>query len=154
VAYSPWSNGTIEVVCGEVLCGLRSLISELKLQFCHWPTLVPVIQSILNNQIVDRLDGMDPVTSMTSLPPTTPLLSFLSPFNDVDVITLDQIKAERLANLRAVQCALESLHKALSQTTSAKRDRRRSNKHSASKAAIPMFSIGDFALMGTSAPEF
>jgi hypothetical protein len=111
VAYSPWSNSTIEVVCREVIRALRSIVSELKLQCHHWPTLVPVVQSMLNKQPADRLDEIAPVTAMTSLPPVTPLLSVFSPLNVVDVITLEQIKAEQIAKIGAMQHALDDLHR-------------------------------------------
>jgi Integrase zinc binding domain len=149
VDYSPWSNGTIEVVCREVLRALRSLVSELKLQFHHWPALVPIVQSMLNNQPADRLDGIAPVTAMTSLQPVTPLLSVLSPMNGLDVLTLDQINAEKIANIGAIQLALHELHRSNSQTASDKRIRRRANRNSASGAALLMFSLGDFVLVGT-----
>jgi hypothetical protein len=149
VAYSPWSNGTVEVVCREVLRALRALISELHLQFKHWPSVVPILQSMLNNQPADRLKGMAPVTAMTALPASTPLLSITSPLPGVEVLTMDQIVAERAANLKAIQDSLDNMHRATAEGAEYKRRKRRSNKNAATAATLPNFALGDFVLVGT-----
>jgi hypothetical protein len=149
VAYSPWSNGTVEVVCREVLRALRALISELHLQFKHWPSVVPILQSMLNNQPADRLKGMAPVAAMTALPASTPLLSITSPLPGVEVLTMDQIVAERAANLKAIQDSLDNMHRATAEGAEYKRRKRRSNKNAATAATLPNFALGDFVLVGT-----
>ena len=39
LAYTPWSNGTVEVVCREVLRCMRALLSEWMLPFQAWPSI-------------------------------------------------------------------------------------------------------------------
>lgn len=47
--YCPWSNGTVEVVCRELTRACRALLSELQLPSTAWPSVIPLVQSILNN---------------------------------------------------------------------------------------------------------
>jgi len=75
LAYFPWTNGSVEVVCRELIRALRALMSEYQVPFNQWPTLVPIAQSILNNTPVDRLGGVCPLTAFTQLPADTPLLA-------------------------------------------------------------------------------
>ncbi|KAE9116132.1 hypothetical protein PF005_g29422 [Phytophthora fragariae] len=37
LAYTPWANGTVEVVNREVLKSVKALLSERKLQATYWP---------------------------------------------------------------------------------------------------------------------
>eukprot|EP00171_Calliarthron_tuberculosum_P021340 IDg21340t1 len=57
LAYCPWSNGTVEVVCRELLRALRALLSEFKLSAKRWPSVFPLVQSALNSSILPRLGG-------------------------------------------------------------------------------------------------
>lgn len=47
--YCPWSNGTIEFECREMLRALRTLLSNFQLPQHCWPQVLPLVQSILNN---------------------------------------------------------------------------------------------------------
>jgi hypothetical protein len=49
VAYSPWSNGTVKVVNYSILRCMRSLLSEFKMQLHEWPSLLPLVQGVLNH---------------------------------------------------------------------------------------------------------
>lgn len=53
--YYPWSNGTVERVCKEVLRPACSLLSDSKMSVGQWPTIVHVIQRVINNSHVERL---------------------------------------------------------------------------------------------------
>jgi hypothetical protein len=126
-----------------------SFLSSTYLQFKYWPSVVPILQSMINNQPADRLKGMAPVTAMTALPASTPLLSIISPLLGVEVLTLDQIAAELAANLQAIQNSLDNLHRATADGAGYKRRKRRSNKNAATAATLPNFALGDFVLVGS-----
>jgi hypothetical protein len=79
-----------------------------------------MLQSILNNKPADRLNGVSPVTAMTELPARTPLLSILSPTPGAEVLTMDQIKAERVANIQAIQDSPDKLHRATADSVASK----------------------------------
>jgi IS30 family transposase len=53
--YTPWSNGTVEVVNRELMRCLKALRLEFKLPLKSWPSLLPMVQSALNNTILSRL---------------------------------------------------------------------------------------------------
>ena len=48
-AYVPWSNGTVESFCKEVLRVLHALSTEMRVPETDWPSVVPALQSIINN---------------------------------------------------------------------------------------------------------
>lgn len=41
LAYCPWSNGTVEVVCRELLRATKAILSELQLPHKTWPSVIP-----------------------------------------------------------------------------------------------------------------
>src|SRR5690606_30531697 len=49
VTFSPWTNGSIESQNVQLLKGLRSLVSEYRMRDEDWPSLIPLIQCMLNN---------------------------------------------------------------------------------------------------------
>jgi len=63
--YSPKSNGTVERVNREIMKILRSLVSEFKISWNEWVTLVPLVQSALNNY--SRQAWQDKLPSQFSL---------------------------------------------------------------------------------------
>jgi hypothetical protein len=48
-ANCPWSNGTIESACKQVIRAFRAVLSELKMYADEWPEVVNMVQSVLNN---------------------------------------------------------------------------------------------------------
>ncbi len=63
--YAPWSNGTVESVCKEVLRVMHAFNSETRTPEADWPTTVQAIQSIINNSPSRRLGGRAPITVQT-----------------------------------------------------------------------------------------
>lgn len=53
-AYYPSANGTVERVCKEVLCIAQALLSEWKLSTKQWPSVIYVIQTVINGSPVER----------------------------------------------------------------------------------------------------
>ena len=68
LAYAPWSNETVEVVNREVLRVLRALCSEFRIPFKEWPSVLPIVQGVLNSAVLPRLGNRSPLTAMTGLP--------------------------------------------------------------------------------------
>ena len=71
--YCSWSNGTVEVVCRELLRVLRALTSEFQIHFRIWPSVLPLVKYILNNIPLVRLGGRCPLTAFTGVPAGLPL---------------------------------------------------------------------------------
>ncbi|KAF0702836.1 hypothetical protein AaE_015685 [Aphanomyces astaci] len=78
-AYSPWANGTVEVVNRLVLRAVKALLSEIKLNADEWPHVLPPGQGALNHQPADWVGDIAPVTAFTGLPAKTPLAGFIHP---------------------------------------------------------------------------
>ncbi|KAE8951185.1 hypothetical protein PF011_g33033 [Phytophthora fragariae] len=56
-AYTPWANGTVEVVNRELLRAVKALLSERQLPVRDWPAVLSVVQGALNAMPADRLDA-------------------------------------------------------------------------------------------------
>lgn len=50
IAYSPWTNGSIESINHKILQIFRSLLSQYHLQFDDWPLLLPLVMHFINNR--------------------------------------------------------------------------------------------------------
>lgn len=86
VAYSPWSNGSVERVCHEVLRACTALRSEWLLGEKYWPAVSECVQSILNHPPLRILRLRDPncpsifrtpLEVFTGMRPSLPLLRAL-----------------------------------------------------------------------------
>ena len=73
LAYCPWSNGTVEVMNRELLGATRALLSEFQLSRHCWPSVVPIVQSALNNSKLKRLGNRCPLTVFKKLLADSPL---------------------------------------------------------------------------------
>ena len=81
LASCPWTNGSVEVVRRELLRAMKALLSEFKMPFKMWPTVVPIVQSISNNTPLARINGLFPRTAYTQLPADSPLLTIEAKIN-------------------------------------------------------------------------
>lgn len=65
--YVPWSNGTVEAVCKQVLRVMRAFSAECKIPKAKWPSTVPAIQIITNNSPSRLLGNRAPITVHTGM---------------------------------------------------------------------------------------
>ena len=144
LAYTPWANGTVESLCKQVLRGLRALSSQLRFPFSEWPCLVPVVQSILNNSPVPRLNGVAPLTALTGLQPTPPIASVARAADPLQIVQLDNLDVAYVLKLADLRTQLQSLHKDVAAHSASHRAQRRQQ---ASKGKTPNFMEGDFVLV-------
>ena len=108
MAYSPWENETVEVVNKVVMAACRALSTELKLGPQGWPTLVPVIASVMNEAPIARLGKRDngfffrsPFEAMTGIQPNRNIVVGTAPMKEnSERLTVDRIQAEQLVELR------------------------------------------------------
>jgi hypothetical protein len=107
------ANGTVEVVCRQVLKALRKLCSEFKLSFQEWPKVLHVVQSVLNNASSSKLRGNFPLTVFASMPAGNPITMVL-PKEHVESTSLELLKAEQSVNVAELQSAVAEIHKAVS----------------------------------------
>jgi transposase InsO family protein len=94
-ANCPWSNGTIESACKQVIRDCRVVLSEMKMYTEEWPEVVNMVQSVLNNSISTRLNKRTPMKVFTGHVETTPLELMLKDNVPVNA-PLEFIKAQKL----------------------------------------------------------
>jgi IS30 family transposase len=104
----PWSNGTIQSACKQVIRAFRAVLSELKMYADEWPEVVNMVQSVLNNSLSTRLNKRTPMLVFTGHAETTPLALMLKDNVPVNA-PLDFIKAQKLMGV-------EKLLKAMTET--------------------------------------
>jgi transposase InsO family protein len=64
-ANCPWSNGTIESACKQVIRAFRAVLSDLKMYADEWPEVVNMAQSGLNNSSSTKLNKRTPMQVFT-----------------------------------------------------------------------------------------
>ena len=148
LAYTPWSNGTAERCCREVLRALRALVAELKLSPRQWPALVDCVQAILNHSPLERLGGRCPLEAFAGLKPQRPLAHAAPVADFQEVRSLDQAKATQLIEVNRLQAALESLHRDVDEKVSKTRRRQVERHNQKTNVRAANFAVGDFVLVG------
>ncbi|KAE9283339.1 hypothetical protein PF008_g27431 [Phytophthora fragariae] len=147
-AYTPWANGTVEVVNPEVLKAMKALLSERRLSVRDWPALLPVVQAALNGMSANRLGGKTPLTAFTALAGGSQLTSILHPRELVDTL-VEWVTQDLQAHLEEVRVALDGLHTEMVDA-SEKRRRAARERHSLRPGVkLQKFSEGDFVLAAT-----
>lgn len=129
-AYSPWSNGTVERVCREVLRACRALLHEFRLAPEDWSSVTECMQSVLNQSPLKRLGLRSeeqpgvyrtPLEVFTSHKPTRPLLRALHISPSKNVPNLEEIRARQLIEIHKTQDALEKMHRQVGDRITASR---------------------------------
>eukprot|EP00171_Calliarthron_tuberculosum_P006432 IDg6432t1 len=149
LAYCPLSNGTVEVVCRELLRTLRALISELQLPQRCWPSLMPLVQSALNNAVLPRLGNRCPLTVFTGHPQDSPLRAITVRRDDIlQVHSIEEARAQQMIQTEKLLSAMEQMHKDVTVCSSKKRQAA-VDAHSRKTHVRPVdFSEGDYVLRG------
>uniref|UniRef100_H3GD34 Chromo domain-containing protein n=1 Tax=Phytophthora ramorum TaxID=164328 RepID=H3GD34_PHYRM len=147
-AYTPWANGTVEVVNREILKSIKALLSELRLHVRDWPAILPVVQAALNAMPADRLGGKTPLTAFKALPGGAQLHSILHPREPVDA-SIEWVDSEVQRHLRYVRVALDAMHTEM--VNASERRRRAARERHARRQGVRLqkFSEGDFVLAAT-----
>ena len=149
LAYCPWSNGTVEVVCRELLRVIRALLSEFQLHQSCWPSIMPIVQSALNNTILERLGNRCPLTAFTGLPQDTPLKSITHRIDDVvQVLSCKDLRETQKQNISSLLSALDQMHKEVSIRSSKKRQAAVESHNRKTNIRPINFSEGDYVLRG------
>jgi hypothetical protein len=144
--HCPWANGTVEVVNRVIVRTLKVLCSEMRLNSTDWPKLLPLVQSALNQQPADRLDGIAPTTAFTGLPATPPLTGLVHP-DDARVESIDWITSESMRHVTELAHALHVMHKHVAATAAKKRAKARAVRAGKTSVKLANFALGDFVLV-------
>jgi RNase H-like domain found in reverse transcriptase/Reverse transcriptase (RNA-dependent DNA polymerase)/Integrase zinc binding domain/Chromo (CHRromatin Organisation MOdifier) domain len=145
-AYSPWANGTVEVVCSQVLRAARALLSEVRLQPTDWPRVLALVQAILNNSPSPRLGGSAPLTVFTGHDVDNPLAAALHEL-EIESASLSFIRAQQLVHMEAMRESLDSLHLQAQQQATRRRQQAVERHNRLTNVRSPNFEVGDFVLV-------
>ncbi len=149
LAYCPWSNGTVEVVCRELIRTSRALLSEFQLPHSAWPQVLPIVQSILNNSMLPRLGNRCPLTAFTSLPQYTPLTSIKTVMgNRVSIRSVEDIQSIQREYIETLQAALDKMHKEVVIASNKKRKSAIESHNRKTNVRPVNFFDGDYVLRG------
>lgn len=147
-AYTPWANGTVEIVNRHILRILKALCSEFNIGFEeNWPTLVPLVNMTINQHIRPRIE-YSPLTIMTGLKPTTLLSTIFLPRLDriLEIpTTADRIR-EMTSNLIV---RLDTIHKSVDVKSEKQRESNRRSRSKHRRLQQINFTEGDYVLVAS-----
>jgi hypothetical protein len=143
-AYSPFANGSIEIIVKDFLNTLKKLRFETNTPAKEWPSLIPMIQFALNHSPRKDKANYAPIEIMTGGKANNDLDAIFSPFNkkfSSKPISIEEIDK----HVEELSKSMEKIHKAVYDEVSSKRadERKRRLKHSTKVN----FGIGDFVLV-------
>ena len=146
-AYVPWSNGTVESVCKQVLRVIRALSAEFEVPEADWTTTVPAIQSIINNSPTRRLGNRAPITVHTGMEAGNPLQLALVSIGYKDIDSVDEARAIQKLSIDKFQCALDKMHKEVDDTLSSERKKAIQRHNSKTHVRPCNISVGDYVVI-------
>lgn len=154
-AYHPQSNGSVEVVCREVLRAFKALLSEFALGFASWPRIAKPVQMILIQSPSPKL-GKDiaPITAFTQQLPEHPLTYLLKvEGKQTTVSTLSMAKACQLMEHEKVQSAMQQMHRTITNNSKKRRQKAVDLHNSRTNVQKINFCEGDYVLIGCPQPN-
>jgi hypothetical protein len=147
--YTPWSNGTVEVVCRELLRCLKVLRLEFKLPFTAWPSLLPMVQSGLNNTILPRLGNRSSTEVFLGLPTSYPLTTVVRQGAEKSlVLHMSELGARHLMQIVQLQTAVENMHEQVHALATKDRNARVALHNARTGVRPANFAVGDYVLRG------
>lgn len=119
-AYCPWSDGTVERKCKEVIRISHALLSEWRLSTGQWPAVLDVIQRIIHHSPVHRLGKNEngntrcPMEVFLGLRPSL-LGARLTPLRRYrDIKSTNAERCHQIADIGRIHTVLEQMHKDVS----------------------------------------
>jgi hypothetical protein len=143
-AYSPFANGSIEIIVKDFLTTLQKLRFETNTPAREWKSLLPMIQFALNHSPRKDKCNLSPVEIMTGIKPSNALDAIFAPFNtkfSAKPITMEELQQ----HVEQLSVSISLIHKAVNEEVSSKRMAQRRRRLKIAKAIN--FGIGDFVLL-------
>lgn len=115
--YCPWSNGTVERLCKEILRITSALMSERKLSVGEWSAKIAAIQKVVNQSPVERLVRNNneklkcPMEVFSRLKPSSLIIRSLPTRTYRDLKAIAEERFRSIVNIEKVHRALERMHK-------------------------------------------
>lgn len=146
-AYVPWSNGTVESVCKQILRVMRAFSAEYMVPETEWPTTVPAIQSIINNSPSRRLGDRAPITVHTGIESGNPLHLALTSIGYLDATSANEAGSLQRLRIEELHDALDVIHKEVSCTLSESRKMAVDRHNAKTHIRHCNLSVGDFVVV-------
>ena len=141
--HCPWANSRIERVNLDIVNVMRVLSAEFKMAFDAWPTLLPRLQSVLNNTPRASLADRAPIELHIGRDKSTPIASIFNPQNPSTYIEGTQPDTESIIRqYNLLQERLDTLHKDIEPTAKARHDTNQKARFNQPAS----FQVGDFVL--------
>lgn len=141
--YNSCSNGAFGQIGKELLRVFRSIVSELRMDFADWTSIIPIIQSVLNQSPSPHRSNNSPVTVFMGIEPTPPIKTFIRSV-DGNPVTLTDVKLELSTNTRKLMECVAELHPFISDVV---RSNRAKSRKTVSKGELPNFVEGDYVFV-------
>jgi hypothetical protein len=142
----PWSNGTIESACEQVIRALCAVLFDLKIYTDEWTEVVNRVQSVLNNSLSTWLNKRTPIQVCTGHAESTPLALMLK--NNVPVnAPLEFVKAQKRMGFEKMSKPMAEIHAQVAEK--ATRHRKAAIQKHIDKTHVrsPNFQVGDYLLV-------
>lgn len=149
--YCPWSNGSVEVVCRELQRALRSLVSEASIPMTSWPSVLPLVQSVLNSGKLKRLGNRSPLMAFTGHDENSPLLQIKRGSGmDISFATISEVRTLQLVEMDKLLSSVDAIHREVQGLTSKARKKRVDQHNRRTNVKPCNFEVGDFVLRANS----
>ena len=151
--YSPWANGSVERCMREILRACEVLLAEFRLGPQDWPTVVSLIQSVLNSAPLKRLgqreDGTQrtPLEVMTGIHPRRTIFKTTRYTSNETVRIIDEARAIQILAIEDIQQTFEDMHHQVEETKSAARQAEIHKHNERTNIVQPNFHVGDYVLV-------
>jgi hypothetical protein len=143
IAYTPWSNGTVERVMKDIIALFRKMLhNSNKIDYDLWPYLIPHIMSVINGRPQRKLNGLSPRQVFMGISNDNELDVLFNPYEDIltSVVNTSDVAAYYDNLLKS----LEVMHKNVKDSREVIRQR----NLKAQRFSVPInFGIGDFVLV-------
>ena len=144
VAYSSWSNGTVERMNLEVVRTFRAVMSERGRPLSEWPDSIYAVQFALNSAYRERM-GATPFQLMTGRVPRTAFSVLAGDGPDGWCVKEEEFSPELMQKSVAGWVSVqEELRRKVLERVRAARGRKRV---AASTGSMPNFEVGDYVLV-------
>ena len=147
VAYTPYTNGSVEVINSLILRNLRVLTSEYSLDASEWPELIPIILHIINNKKGDL--GLSPNEIFMGIDAhmEDPISTDLSFANKMLQMIQPKSKEKFIEAAVKISDELKKIHHRTHQYIKLRREVKNAALNQRSNVVIFQYNVGDLVLI-------
>jgi hypothetical protein len=144
VAYTPWANGSIEIIVKDFETTLKKLRLEMKVPKSDWTSLIPLVEYAMNHAPRSEKCGYSPIEIFSGMKPSHPLDALLTPLTKE--FNYKPITAEAIENhVQSLIRSMDEVHRKVNDSMKSNRQRKRSAANSSAKEVN--FGLGDFVMV-------